>query len=414
MKIFYLTFFLFCTILTSCKNQSPKETFSGIPTITITCNKNQVLNLSEFADSIEIIPLETNDNCLIGWIPKIIATKDYYLMISAVMYDFQKLYMFDKQGKFIRQISNRGQGGEEFFEVRDFDVIGDSIIKMADVYATRTFNMEGKMLANKRTTSHGQFEIIHSHGKTFCFEGGSVGENDNNLLFVLDSTDTRIKELVKVSPFAARISRLFRNDNALTKDDKYVYFNHPYSNEIYRIDPSSMKYEQAYQINYGNKTFTWDMFDENGTEKNWINQREKNTNLMALFELQSIGNHFLFSSALSSSEEPYGGCISLYSTRTDKVLTGQIIKDDMFFKGNQIKLKPRPGGTLTRHGNDGGHLLWVLNPEILLKGYKAYKEVLGEKKWNLFCKKFPRLIEVCEQLGEDSNPVLLKIMLKDF
>ena len=403
-----------CILLASCTGTNSDNETNGIPTISISCEKNQILNLSEFADSIEIIPLETNDDCLIGWIPKIIATKEYYLMISAIGYDFQKLFVFDKRGNFVRQISDRGQGGEEFYEVRDFDVIGDSIIKMADVYATRTFDMEGKMLASKRTTSHGQFEIIHSHGKTFCFEGGSVGENGNNLLFVLDSTDVRIGEVVEVAPFAARISRYFRNDNALTKDDNYVYFNHPYSNEIYRIDPLTMEYGQAYQMDYGNKTFTWDMFDENGKEKDWSNQRKKNTNLMKLFELQSIGDYFLFSSALASSEEPYGGCISLYSTRTNKVLTGQIIKDDMFFKGNQIKLKPRPGGTLTRHGNDDGHLLWVLNPEILLKGYEAYKEVLGDKKWNLFRQKYPRLVEVCEQLDEDSNPVLLKIKLKEF
>lgn len=414
LYILCLMAFISCNKQTETK-QTTKVTETGIPVISISCEKNQVLNLSEFADSIEIIPLETNDECLIGWIPKIIATRNHYLLISAIGYDFQKLYVFDKQGNFIRQISSRGQGGEEFYEVRNFDVIGDSIIKMADVYVTRTFNMEGKMLASKRTTSHGQVEIIHSHEKTFCFEGGSVGENGNNLLFVLDSTDTRIEELVEVPPFATRISRHFGNFNNLTKDDKYVYFYHPYSVEIYQIDPIIMEYKQAYQMDYGNKTFTWDMFDnENGTIEDWSDQRKKNTNLMALTELQSIGNHFIISSALSTSEDPYGGCISLYSTRTGKVMTGQIIKDDMFFKGHQIKLKPRPGGTLSPHGNDDGHLLWVLTPKILLKGYESYRKVLGESKWNLFCKKYPRLTEICEQLDEDSNPILLKIKLKEF
>ena len=127
-----LTFSMLCMILVACNKQTEKMTSSGIPIIPITCKNNQILNLSEFVDSIEIIPLETRDECLIGWIPKIISTKEYYLLISAIGYDFQKLYVFDKKGNFVRQISTRGQGGDEFYEVRDFDVISDSIIKMAD------------------------------------------------------------------------------------------------------------------------------------------------------------------------------------------------------------------------------------------------------------------------------------------
>lgn len=409
-----LTFSMLCMILVACNKQTEKMTSSGIPIIPITCKNNQILNLSEFVDSIEIIPLETRDECLIGWIPKIISTKEYYLLISAIGYDFQKLYVFDKKRNFVRQISTRGQGGDEFYEVRDFDVISDSIIKMADAYATRTYNMEGKMLSSKRTTSRGQMELIHLEGNTFVYEGGAVSQDANNLLYALDNTDTRLDEFLEVPSLAAHISRYFGMQNSLTKDDKSIYFNHPFSNYIYRINPSTFEYKIAYQIDYGNKNFTWDMFDENGKIEDWSDYRKKQNNIMALSELQSIGDYFLFSSSMATSDEPYSGCISLYSTKTGKILTGHQIKDDMFFKGNQIKLKPRPGGTLTRHGNDEDHLLWVLNPEILLKGYDAYKEILGESKWKLFRQKFPRLVEVCEQLDEDSNPILLKIKLKEF
>ena len=143
---------LFCGCLfTACSGGSSNASSSnmsysedGVTVIPMNAQQGDVLNLSDFAESIELIPLETTDDCLIGWIPEIIATENYYYMISAVGYDFQKLYVYDKQGKFVRQISSRGQGGNEFLEVRDFDVIGDSIIKMGDVFVIRTFNFEGK------------------------------------------------------------------------------------------------------------------------------------------------------------------------------------------------------------------------------------------------------------------------------
>ena len=73
-----------------------------------------------------------------------------------------------------------------------------------------------------------------------------------------------------------------------------------------------------------------------------------------------------------------------------------------------------PGTILGRHGNDGGDLIWPVQPKVLLDGYEAYRDVLSKERWELFRKKYPRLVEVCEQLNEDDNPVLLKIKLKDF
>ena len=107
--------FFICCLLAACSSGSSSSEMlvpdEGVTIIPMDAKPGDVLNLSEFAESIELIPLETTDDCLIGWMPEIIATEKYYYMISAVGYDFQKLYVFDKQGKFVRQISSRGQGG---------------------------------------------------------------------------------------------------------------------------------------------------------------------------------------------------------------------------------------------------------------------------------------------------------------
>ena len=87
----------------------------------------------------------------------------------------------------------------------------------------------------------------------------------------------------------------------------------------------------------------------------------------------------------------------------------------MYFKGNMIVFNSgKPGAVLGRLCNDGGDLIWPVQPKVLLDGYEAYRDVLSKERWELFRKKFPRLVEVCEQLKDDDNPVLLKIKLKEF
>lgn len=384
----------------------------GVTVIPMNARPGDMLNLSDFAESIELIPLETRDDCLIGWIPEIIATKNHYVLISGIgPTDFQHLYVYDKNGKFIRQISGRGQGGEEFLEVRDIDVIGDSIIKMGDVYVIRTFNLEGIQLSSKRINGTTQ-EIVSVKGKTILFDSGSYSSSKaTNLLFQFDEKDDLQAEFFEIPPLANRITAFFVNPRALTRDEESVYFHFPYNNYIYQINAETLEYSPRYKVDYGDRTFTWDMFDENvGHVKDWVTQ-SKNEKNASMCEILSLNDYFLF----TSRDNDRNYYLSLYSNRTGKVLSGNKLKDDMYFKGNVIVLKGgKPSAVLGRHGNDGGDLIWPVQPKVLLKGYKAYREVLSKERWELFRKKYPRLVEVCEQLNEDDNPVLLKIKLKDF
>lgn len=411
---------LFCGCLfTACSGGSSNASSSnmsysedGVTVIPMNAQPGDVLNLSDFAESIELIPLETTDDCLIGWIPEIIATKNHYVLISGIgPTDFQHLYVYDKKGKFIRQISSRGQGGEEFLEVRDIDVVGDSIIKMGDVYALRTFNLEGKQLSSKGIDGTVE-EIVSMKGKTIMFQAAnSEAESAENILYQYDEKDVFQRRFFDVPYMASRITSFFSNPRALTRDDEFVYFHFPYDNYIYKIDAETLVYSPMYKVDYGNRTFTWDMFDENvASVKDWVTQSKKEKNASTC-QILSLNDYFLF----TSRDNDRNYYLSLYSNRTGKVLSGNKLKDDMFFKGNTIVLKGgKPGTILERHGNDGGDLIWPVQPKVLLDGYEAYRDVLSKERWELFRKKFPRLVEVCERLKLDDNPVLLKIKLKDF
>lgn len=419
VKLFFLNLLVCVCLFAACGGGNSSFSSSeamvsdeGVTVIPMDAKPGDILNLSDFAESIELIPLETTDDCLIGWIPEIIATKNHYILISGVgPTDFQHLYVYDKKGKFIRQISSRGQGGEEFLEVRDIDVVGDSIIKMGDVCALRTFNLEGKQLSSKGIDGTVE-EIVSMKGKTIMFQvANREAESAENILYQYDEKDVFQRRFFDVPYMASRITSFFSNPRALTRDDEFVYFHFPYDNYIYKIDAETLVYSPMYKVDYGNRTFTWDMFDENvASVKEWVTQSKKEKNASTC-QILSLNDYFLF----TSRDNDRNYYLSLYSNRTGKVLSGNKLKDDMFFKGNTIVLKGgKPGTILERHGNDGGDLIWPVQPKVLLDGYEAYRKVLTKDKRELFRKKYPRLVEVCEQLKHDDNPILLKIKLKDF
>ena len=69
------------------------------------------LALSDMIESLEYIPLETNDKCLIGDILpyKIFFSTNYILIYS------NEFYLFNRKGKFIAQVGRIGQGPGEYY-----------------------------------------------------------------------------------------------------------------------------------------------------------------------------------------------------------------------------------------------------------------------------------------------------------
>lgn len=77
-------------------------------------------------DSIEIIKLETSDECLIGEIKKVSFT-DQFIFVSDP-YVSQKIFMFDKNGKFVKSIGSQGGGPGEYSTISNFTITGDSLL----------------------------------------------------------------------------------------------------------------------------------------------------------------------------------------------------------------------------------------------------------------------------------------------
>ncbi|MDL2265615.1 6-bladed beta-propeller [Parabacteroides sp. OttesenSCG-928-G21] len=121
MRIFLYFHFLLsaCLILLSC-GQSSSDKTGDIPVIDIIENLGnyEKVPVSQYIAELEYISLETNDNCLF-------ADENLELLVTSThifVRGFRYCYAFDRNGQFLGQIGNYGQGPGEFNYLTGFTI----------------------------------------------------------------------------------------------------------------------------------------------------------------------------------------------------------------------------------------------------------------------------------------------------
>jgi hypothetical protein len=121
----YIEIFIFAVILTGC-SEAPSS--SDILTIDIVpqIDNPVTLKASDIISKMRYIALETTDSSLLDIASATIILQNEYFFIQYAHQSMQWLYMFDNNGKYIRQIGKQGQGPDEYLHF-NFDVVNDTI-----------------------------------------------------------------------------------------------------------------------------------------------------------------------------------------------------------------------------------------------------------------------------------------------
>jgi hypothetical protein len=190
-------------ILPGCKNKEqppmPKKGENNLIEIQLSDSHDykHELKLSDIANDVSYIPLETNKNCLISDdIGKIKSTKDYIFIESNGI-----LLQFDRQGKFIRQVNKKGQGPDEC-EVRVYDIDEKSQL----IYILDNWKLDTIFKINDDYT---------------CSESWII-KLPNKII---------LEEDVKINCKTLDISSLSKKNtfNAIREDAQYAYIYHTYN-----------------------------------------------------------------------------------------------------------------------------------------------------------------------------------------
>ena len=118
--IFIISFILF---ICGCNEKKTSDTEESIESISLNPHEAvESINLSEIADSVKCIRLQTESNDIMGRVNEIIIRQKY---IYAKDVSQQMIFVFDKEGKFVAKLNKKGQGPDEYNWLGPF-VIGDN------------------------------------------------------------------------------------------------------------------------------------------------------------------------------------------------------------------------------------------------------------------------------------------------
>lgn len=114
MKYLYLAvsifFFVMCT---------DRKELSIDDHFIVDLHQRDEVSIQDMFRCIEIIPLETDTNCLIQRIDKVEFYQQKFYIFD---YTLQSLFVFNEKGTFLFKIANKGNGPEEYLNISDFNV----------------------------------------------------------------------------------------------------------------------------------------------------------------------------------------------------------------------------------------------------------------------------------------------------
>lgn len=240
----------------SCKSEKKQDTSCVI--INSEFTEQDHIKLSEFVESIEIIPLETSQDYLINIVGKIIKHKDLFYVGSANSL-IDKVFVFDKNGKFVYKLDKRGVGPNEYIEIRDFDVIDNSKIVVISrsnpgIYVydiqkdTCILHNNIDIYPNNIIAKDNHFYIMN--------DGTTYHRITNDIVFKYDEQGEYIESFFNIDQTTMNIISNVLPLKSLSSFNNDIYINYPFCNIIYKINDKQIT--NKYELNFGRKNLPLD------------------------------------------------------------------------------------------------------------------------------------------------------------
>jgi len=213
--------------------------------------------LSEIADAVSFIVLESNENSSIGSIEKVVLHKD--LIFISDEQNTEAIYCFSITGAFQFKIARKGRGPGEYLDIEDFDIDRENdlvLIYDRSSGAILEYDFDGVFIA--RYVSGLVFDSFKhiSDNTLIAYSAYSTNSrlkpNPNSLIFTYNYRNpVEFKTYMKYTEEFGLFQKIVTLIGYISQTDELVYFYDYYSNSIYSFRDDSLK--QLWTFDYGEK-----------------------------------------------------------------------------------------------------------------------------------------------------------------
>jgi hypothetical protein len=337
---------------------------------------------SDIFENITLIFLETNDNCLIGYIRKIEITDDAIYIMDAKS---KSVFAFHKDGKFKSQIGELGQGTNEYIRLTDFTVMKNGDILILDEYR-KLIRCQSDGTPVKSYRLPFGCDAVESLNDTLVVFNGSSYDHPV-IIWDIDNEKT------VNSFFEYDTKKSIRIFKPLTKYKDMVYFIRPLSlSLIYNVTPEQL--ENKWFVDFGKRNMCDDKiisFKIEGVEVFGASPYAA-----TIDEFTETDDYVIFS-FLCDELNDSSVYFVYYSKKTGrkKIVSTELFDDDLTFH----KYQPCIMTTAS-----SGQLIYTFTAFTLLENIEKYN---GQGDINALKNKL-------KGLNEFDNPVIVLYSLKDF
>ena len=232
-------------IIVSCQNQTENKKNYNLKRVKMPQETiDKPINLSKFFKQIFFVPLETNENCLIGEISNLKCNDNHiYILDERTI----SVFIFNKSGKFEKKICTIGKGPNEYLSLMDFDIENDELY-LLDVTQRKLLHYNKNM--EFVTSIMLQFQPIGFclTNNGFLFETIDYSKSYNR--FILTSRKGEI--INKFLPTKYSQTKFnWGESNTFANTLPKTFFSIKFNDVIFEL--KNKDYEASYEIDFGSK-----------------------------------------------------------------------------------------------------------------------------------------------------------------
>ena len=206
-------------VFANCQRKS-----SEMPAIFIDISRESKAYLSEIAEKVDMIKLETTSNSLIQEIIYVEILNDHYFIYHGV---YSEVLMFDLNGQFVKKVGQIGRGPGEYIALTGIAVDAESRKLLVNSRELMMFNEDGIFVESvEHTNKMPTYMFVYNkqmYGVHQSSDWLDQGEGSNIFLTTRNTNDWKLIDSVYFTHFSGR--RFFLPRNSLSQSNQNIYFH---------------------------------------------------------------------------------------------------------------------------------------------------------------------------------------------